>query len=133
MADYANTQMSLTEQGIHAVNSHGVKTISDETASSESSATPVGRDHLAGVLPPHESYEGIHRWDPGAIWTPAEEARVVWITDLKLLSWVCLMFLCLQLDRGNLSNALTDVSQHQFITLVLWYTSERFQIPHPAH
>ena len=33
---------------------------------------------------------------------------MVWKTDIYLLSMVCLMFLGLQLDRGNLSNALTD-------------------------
>ncbi|MCJ1252070.1 hypothetical protein MMC30_009308 [Trapelia coarctata] len=68
----------------------------------------VGRDHLSSTLPPHESYEGLHRWDPAAEWTPEEEAKVVRKTDLYLLSWICLMFFGLQLDRGNLSNALTD-------------------------
>jgi hypothetical protein len=86
----------------------------------------VGRTKIP--LQPHESYEGAHRWDPEATWTPEEEARVVRKTDLRLLSWLCLMFfgwsifalhdpyetlltMCtsgLQLDRGNLSNALTD-------------------------
>ena len=56
---------------------------------------PVGQEHLANSLPPHESYEGVHRWDPGATWTAAEEAAVVRKTDLYLLSWICLM-VCLQ-------------------------------------
>jgi len=68
----------------------------------------IGQEHLAGVVPPHESYEGHHRFDPTASWTPEEERRVVWKTDLMLMSWLCLMFFGLQLDRGNLSNALTD-------------------------
>lgn len=68
----------------------------------------VGRDHLYDALPPHESYEGIHRYDPTATWTAKEEAAVVRKTDMYLLSWICLMFFGLQLDRGNLSNALTD-------------------------
>ncbi|MCJ1428723.1 hypothetical protein MMC29_006634, partial [Sticta canariensis] len=53
----------------------------------------VGRDHLYDALPPHQSYEGLHRYDVAAIWTAKEEAAV---------------FFGLQLDRGNLSNALTD-------------------------
>lgn len=40
--------------------------------------------------------------------SPEEEARVVRKVDFYLLSFICLMFLGLQLDRGNISNALTD-------------------------
>ncbi|QGI65746.1 hypothetical protein CEK27_009717 [Fusarium fujikuroi] len=68
----------------------------------------VGREQLSDALPPHADYEGGHRWDPSATWTPEEERRAVRKTDLKLLSWLCLMFFGLQLDRGNISNALAD-------------------------
>jgi len=47
--------------------------------------TEVGRTHIH--LRPHESYEGAHRWDPEATWTPEEEAKVVRKTDLTLLTW----------------------------------------------
>lgn len=70
--------------------------------------TKVGRGELADIIPPHESYEGAHRFDPLASWTPEEERRVVRKTDLRLLSWICIMFFGLQLDRGNISNALAD-------------------------
>jgi hypothetical protein len=66
----------------------------------------VGRDQIE--LRPHESYEGAHRWDPLAEWTSEEEAKVVRKADFYLLSWICLMFFGLQLDRGNIGNALTD-------------------------
>ncbi|CAJ2509734.1 Uu.00g056340.m01.CDS01 [Anthostomella pinea] len=68
----------------------------------------VGRENLHHAIAPHESYEGGHRWDPEATWTPEEERRVVRKTDLYLLIWLCVMFFGLQLDRGNLSNALAD-------------------------
>ena len=51
----------------------------------------VGRDHIADTIPPHESYEGFHRYDPKATWRSEEEAKVVRKTDLYLLSWICLM------------------------------------------
>lgn len=73
---------------------------------SKVSTASVGRDHIS--LKPHESYEGAHRWDPDAVWTAEEEATVVRKADLRLLSWICVMFFGLQLDRGNISNALTD-------------------------
>jgi hypothetical protein len=61
----------------------------------------VGREELADIVPPHESYEGRHRFDPEAKWTAEEERRVVRKTDLRLLSWLCLMMFGLQLDRGS--------------------------------
>ncbi len=79
-----------------------------ERISTDSDGIPVGRENLSKVLPPHESYEGHHRWDPAFTWTEAEEKKVIRKTDLFLLSWLCVMFFGLQLDRGNIQNALTD-------------------------
>ncbi|KAK6812497.1 hypothetical protein RU639_011745 [Aspergillus parasiticus] len=75
---------------------------------SSKASIAVGQENLSYVTAPHESFEGYHRFDPMASWTEKEERAVVWKTDLLLLSWVCVMFFGLQLDRGNLSNALTD-------------------------
>jgi hypothetical protein len=58
---------------------------------SQVSIVRVGRENLADSLPPHESYEGRHRFDPSATWTPEEEAKVLRKTDLYLLSWLCVM------------------------------------------
>lgn len=71
-------------------------------------AIHVGRENLHHAIPPHESYEGAHRWDPEVTWTAEEEARVVRKTDIRLLICLCVMFFGLQLDRGNLSNTLAD-------------------------
>lgn len=85
------------------------KAVSDDAASvTEVSDAHIGRGHLADIVLPHESYEGFHRFDPCATWTVAEERRVVRKTDMYLLSWLCLMFFGLQLDRGNISNATAD-------------------------
>ncbi|KAH5988038.1 hypothetical protein HBI82_207050 [Parastagonospora nodorum] len=79
-----------------------------EDGNSLKAPTRVGREELADIVRPHESYEGLHRFDPEASWTIEEERKVVRKTDLRLLSWLCLMMLVLQLDRGNVSNALAD-------------------------
>ena len=42
-------------------------------------------------IAPHETYEGRHRYDPGATWTEQEERKVVWKTDIYLLTWICVM------------------------------------------
>ena len=57
----------------------------------ECSDVAVGIENLAKSTPPHDSYEGVHRWDPAATWTREEEAAVVRKTDRYLLLWVCLM------------------------------------------
>ncbi|KAK4634420.1 hypothetical protein CLAFUW4_01239 [Fulvia fulva] len=58
--------------------------------------------------PIDESYEGYHRYDPDFQWEGKEEKRVVRRIDYRICSWVCLMFFALQLDRGNISQALSD-------------------------
>ncbi|KAF2711957.1 MFS general substrate transporter [Pleomassaria siparia CBS 279.74] len=57
---------------------------------------------------PVDSYEGIHRFDPDFEWEPEEEKRIVRKIDKRICTWVCLMFFALQLDRGNISQALSD-------------------------
>lgn len=57
---------------------------------------------------PIEDYEGKHRYDPTFEWEPKEEKKLVRKLDLRICSWVCLMFFALQLDRGNISQALSD-------------------------
>ncbi|KAF9162783.1 hypothetical protein DFQ26_003242 [Actinomortierella ambigua] len=41
-------------------------------------------------------------------WTEEEEKRLVRTFDLRIMSWIGIMFFFMQLDRGNMSNALTD-------------------------
>ena len=62
----------------------------EDTQSSKGSAN-VGQEHLAGVTPPHESYEGYHRFDPTASWSAKEERKVIFKTDMFLLTCLCLM------------------------------------------
>ncbi|KAM5344337.1 hypothetical protein ACJ41O_012874 [Fusarium nematophilum] len=57
---------------------------------------------------PIPEYEGRHRYDPNAVWDPKEETKLVRRLDYKICSWVCLMFFALQLDRGNINQALAD-------------------------
>lgn len=82
--------------------------VSLEQTSSTASDLPLTSGALADVVPPHESYEGFGHWDPTMTWTEAEERKVIRKTDFFLLTALCLMMFGLQLDRGNLSNALTD-------------------------
>lgn len=68
----------------------GAESTTDENGSSKVSVG-VGQEQLAQVIAPHDSYEGYHRFDATATWTPDEERRVVLKTDFLLLGWLCLM------------------------------------------
>lgn len=57
---------------------------------------------------PIDTYEGRHRYDPGATWTAAEENALIRRLDIRVCAWCCFMFFALQLDRGNISAALSD-------------------------
>ncbi|KAM0787041.1 hypothetical protein ACM66B_006307 [Microbotryomycetes sp. NB124-2] len=65
-------------------------------------------DKLAEFYAPPDTYESKHRYDPKARWTKQEDAAVVRKVDLRLFSIVCLCFFSLQLNRHNISNALSD-------------------------
>jgi hypothetical protein len=51
----------------------------------------VGRQNIHSTVPPHETYEGHHRFDPEVTWSPEEERILVRKTDMRLLFWLCVM------------------------------------------
>ncbi|KAI1650287.1 MFS general substrate transporter [Daldinia loculata] len=62
----------------------------------------------AKYFQPTEKYENLHRFDPSARWTWAEELPLINKLDWKITLWACIAFFALDLDRGNLSQANTD-------------------------
>ncbi|PCH38857.1 MFS general substrate transporter [Wolfiporia cocos MD-104 SS10] len=63
---------------------------------------------LAKHFVPPDSYEGKHRFDPKAVWAKEEEQKLIRKIDTRIMLFCCICFSALQLDRGNLSNALSD-------------------------
>lgn len=53
-------------------------------------------------------YECRHLFDPEFTWSAKEERKLVWKLDFKVTLLACFMFVALQVDRSNLSQAVSD-------------------------
>ncbi|KAI0447465.1 major facilitator superfamily transporter [Xylaria telfairii] len=56
----------------------------------------------------HPEWENYSAFDPSFRWTYREENAVRRKVDWKIMVWVCVMFAALDIDRGNISNAVSD-------------------------
>ncbi|PYH99665.1 MFS general substrate transporter [Aspergillus ellipticus CBS 707.79] len=63
---------------------------------------------LAEEYRPRPDWEGIHRFDPAARWTWAEENKIVKKLDTRIIVWACVMITALELDRSNIQQANAD-------------------------
>ncbi|KAK6204483.1 putative allantoate permease [Scheffersomyces amazonensis] len=68
---------------------------------------PVVAEHYREVYE-KSKYECRGVFDPHFEWEPEEEKRLVRKLDIRVAFSACLMFASLQIDRGNLSQAVTD-------------------------
>jgi hypothetical protein len=56
----------------------------------------------------HPQWENTTAFDPAFRWTFRQERAVRRKVDWKIMVWVCVMFAALNIDRGNISNAVSD-------------------------
>ncbi|KAM0697590.1 hypothetical protein Q7P36_002444 [Cladosporium allicinum] len=87
---------------------------SDGTGSSEHSvdeknpfSDPKVAEYYKGVYE-NSQYECRSAFDPDLEWTPAEEKRIVRKLDARVCAFACFAFFALQVDRGNMAQAVSD-------------------------
>jgi hypothetical protein len=57
---------------------------------------------------PEDDWENVHRFDPDERWTVGEEHQLIRKIDRRIMVFAAIMFMALELDRSNISQALTD-------------------------
>ncbi|KAK1250252.1 hypothetical protein MKX08_010255 [Trichoderma sp. CBMAI-0020] len=111
---YTSTE-EVTSSIIESTTPSEAQLLSDIPASEESGydeeknpfRDPVVAQHWRDVYEKSQ-YECRHVFDPSLSWSEEEERRLVRKLDWRICLWACVMFFGLQVDRGNLAQAVSD-------------------------
>ncbi|QDS73106.1 hypothetical protein FKW77_000765 [Venturia effusa] len=79
---------------------------SDHSLSTNVFQDPEVRAYYVGVYE-KANYECRHVFDADLTWTKEEEKKVVRKLDWRVCTWACVMFFSLQVDRGNINQAVS--------------------------
>lgn len=84
-----------------------VETISQTSNESNPFVDPKLRKYYTDLYE-KTNYECRGAFDPDFEWTPEEEKKIVRYLDFRVALLACFMFVALQVDRGNLKQAISD-------------------------
>lgn len=97
----------ISKDGFHIHERDADETNSSSGLSSNPFEDPDVAEHWAMVYEKAQ-YECRGEFDPTYTWTPEEEKRLIRKLDFRVCAWACVMFFGLQVDRGNLKQAVSD-------------------------
>ncbi|OJD29325.1 allantoate permease [Diplodia corticola] len=97
----------VTKDGFHFHERDADETDSNSSLSTNPFHDPKVAEHWRAVYEKAE-YECRDIFDPTYTWTPEEEKKLIRKLDFRVCLWACVMFFGLQVDRGNLKQAVSD-------------------------
>jgi hypothetical protein len=108
--DGKETGAASKEASVGHLDASGSGSSDDDGESFQASKNPFLDPDVAaywrGVYD-NASYECRHVFDPTFTWSEEEERKLVRRLDLRVCLWACVMFFGLQVDRGNLVQAVS--------------------------
>jgi len=81
------------------------------------------------VIYENAQYECRHVFDPDLRWTEKDENAIIRKVDWHVATWACIMFFALNLDRGNLKQAVSDNMLDQLGLSTNDYNYGRLKLP----
>ena len=105
-----DTKPSKADDGDVVVTKGGISSeslVDEEKFAANPFKDPKVADHYRNIYE-NAKYECRHVFDPDLEWEPREERKLVRKLDWHVCLWACIMFFALQVDRGNLSQAVSD-------------------------
>jgi hypothetical protein len=128
--EHRKSSITSIAAGFETQNIFQLRDKTDQGQNPHGNSTTFASAGLDDYYKPQPHWEGLHRYDPDFTWEPLEEKRLVrkisppppplseYLAtrsppstsqlDYRVCSFACLMFFSLQLDRGNISQALSD-------------------------
>ncbi|BAE57542.1 major facilitator superfamily domain-containing protein [Aspergillus flavus] len=100
-----------TEPATDSKGTYQVETRPYEESTNSHASNPFADPEVAeryALIYEKAQYECRHVFDPTLTWTPEEERALVRKLDWRVCLWACVMFFGLQVDRGNLVQAVSD-------------------------
>ncbi|KAL6874441.1 MFS general substrate transporter [Trichoderma longibrachiatum] len=118
-ADSKATNISITTEelpsSVHDSASSDRQHLTDHSGSEEGGYNEEKNPFRDSAVAQHwtevyekSQYECRHVFDPTLTWTEEEEKRLIRKLDWRVCLWACVMFFGLQVDRGNLAQAVSD-------------------------
>jgi len=99
----------VTERG-NVVTKDGIVVSARDSDSSLSTNPFLDPEIEAHFIAVYEGakYESRHVFDASLTWSKEEEKKLIRKLDWRVCTWACVMFFALQMDRGNITQALSD-------------------------
>lgn len=104
--DYSKSEKKVVDVDVKLI-SGSDKEVQESESGPNPFKDPVIADYYRGLYEKTQ-YECRSAFDPEFEWTKEEEKKLIWKLEYRVALSACIMFVGLQVDRGNLQQAVAD-------------------------